>query len=580
MKSLYQFKKFYLINLMVLLIFTLIGCSGSGSSDTDESQLQGYPISSEVVTTRDRTVLPDPAPTGSPIFPYEVSKYSQYGYGNWQYGSGIDMGKQSDIMLADYNVDSVTNTARLLNFFAITDIHINDKESPAQCIYYGYKGSNSSAYSAVKLYTTQVLDAAIQTINALHKKESFDFGISLGDDCDNTQYNELRWFIDVLDGQDITPSSGVRSDPVPGPYNDYQDEYKAEGLDSDIKWYATLGNHDHFWMGSWPVNDYVLQSYIGEFIISLGDPDSNVLAGLDGRSYYMGAIDGRTVYGDIMGVGSVVDFTAPPKVIASDSNRRSLTRKEWIGEFFNTSSNPVGHGFSQSNADTGFACYSFEPKSDMPIKVIVLDDTQSDNDPNTGLPYAFGYLDQERFKWLVGELDNGQTEGKLMIIAAHVPIGVGINPLTPAFSIWSDLSPISQDTLIAKLHTYPNLILWVSGHRHCNAITAFKSPDADHPELGFWEIESSSLRGFPQQFRTFDILRNSDNTISVVTTNVDPAVADGSLAAISRSYAVASQQLFDNSIGFLPSGSQNAELIKQLSPEMQAKIQNYGTPVN
>ncbi len=170
MKSLYQFKKFYLINLIVLLIITLIGGSGSGSSGTDESELQGYPISSEVVTTRDRTVLPDPAPTGSPIFPYEVSKYSQYGYGNWQYGSGIDMGKQSHIMPGDYNVDSVTNTARLLNFFAITDIHISDKESPSQCVYYGYKGDNSSAYSAVKLYTTQVLDAAIQTITPFTKR--------------------------------------------------------------------------------------------------------------------------------------------------------------------------------------------------------------------------------------------------------------------------------------------------------------------------------------------------------------------------------------------------------------------------
>ncbi len=105
------------------------GCGGG----TDESKFQGYPISSEVFTTRDRTVVPDPAPTGSPIFPYEVSKYKQYGYGNWQYGSGIDMGKQSDIMPAGYNVDSVTNTARLLNFFAITDIHINDNESPVQC---------------------------------------------------------------------------------------------------------------------------------------------------------------------------------------------------------------------------------------------------------------------------------------------------------------------------------------------------------------------------------------------------------------------------------------------------------------
>jgi hypothetical protein len=60
---------------------------------------------------------------------------------------------------------------------------------------------------------------------------------------------------------------------------------------------------------------------------------------------------------------------------------------------------------------------------------------------------------------------------------------------------------------------------------------------------------------------------------------VDPAVADGSLAAQSRFYAVAAQQFFDNSIPYQPSGSYNAELIKQLSADMQTKIQNYGTTI-
>lgn len=56
------------------------------------------------------------------------------------------------------------------------------------------------------MYTTHVLDAAIQTVNALHQKNAFDFGISLGDTCNNTQYNELRWYIDVIDGKVITPA--------------------------------------------------------------------------------------------------------------------------------------------------------------------------------------------------------------------------------------------------------------------------------------------------------------------------------------------------------------------------------------
>ncbi len=404
-----------------MLVFSSSGCSKE--VDQNESQLEGYPIASDVFTTLQRTVVPDSIPSGSQtVLPYEISKFKQNGYGNWSYGPGIDSVKRLDIMPANYSGKSVNNTERLLNFFTMTDIHITDKETPAQAIYFGYKGGVSSAYSPVMLYTTHVLDAAVQTINALHKKEPFDFGISLGDSINNVQHNELRWYIDVLDGKNITPDSGLKDDPIPGPHNDYQDEYKAAGLNKTIKWYQTLGNHDHFWIGSNPVNDYLRQSYTGENILNLGDIFTDPL-GVDSRGFYMGSIDGRTPYGDIIGVGPVKDFAVPPKVLAADPNRRPLSRNEWMSEFFNTSTSPKGHGFNQSNVKTGFACYSFEPKSNIPIKVIVLDDTQSENDPNVQ-GYGHGSLDSERYDWLVNELDKGQAEGKLMIIAAHIPIGV------------------------------------------------------------------------------------------------------------------------------------------------------------
>lgn len=34
------------------------------------------------------------------------------------------------------------------------------------------------------------------------------------------------------------------------------------------------------------------------------------------------------------------------------------------------------------------------------------------------------------------------------------------------------------------------------------------------------------MQHFPQQFRTFEIYLNSDGTVSVITINVDPEVAD------------------------------------------------------
>ena len=93
------------------------------------------------------------------------------------------------------------------------------------------------------LSTTHVLDAAVQTINALHNRTPFDFGISLGDDANSNQYNELRWFIDVMDGKRITPSSGAHrgADSI-----DYQMPYQSAGLDKSIPWYQTIGNHDQY----------------------------------------------------------------------------------------------------------------------------------------------------------------------------------------------------------------------------------------------------------------------------------------------------------------------------------------------
>ena len=52
-----------------------------------------------------------------------------------------------------------------------------------------------------------------------------------------------------------------------------------------------------------------------------------------------------------------------------------------------------------------FACYSFVPRSDVPIKIIVLDDTVKGPDqPN----YAAGAW-TTRANWLVAELQAGQA---------------------------------------------------------------------------------------------------------------------------------------------------------------------------
>ncbi|KUG22668.1 interpro [hydrocarbon metagenome] len=586
MKPSYEFKKFYLVFLAGLLILSLSACSKGIVKN--QSQAAGYPISSDVQTTAQRTIVPGATPSTA-INLWEISKYDQYGYGNWTYGPGLAYDRRIDLMPANYGGSAVAKKTKLLNFFTISDIHITDKEAPNQLIYIQRLHPNlpvgGSIYSGIMLYTTHVLDAAIQTANALHKQNPMDFGLSLGDTCNTTQYNETRWYIDVIDGKVITPSSGAH---LGAKTIEYQKPYKAAGLDKAIPWYQTLGNHDHFWMGSVPV-DYSLrkdlrQSYVSDEVFATGDVLSDPRK-IDSRDYYVGVLDGSTPYGDIIHAGPVGDFKNPPKV-AADPDRRSLLRTEWMQEFFKTSSAPPGHGFNLTDASNGFACYSFVPKSNIPLKIIVLDNTQKEDSGSIDI-HGHGFLDETRWAWLKKELADGTAAGQLMIIAAHVPIGVEITAPNSEMGWWvNPQNAVTLPDLIAELQSHPNLLMWLAGHRHLSTVKAFVSLDpAGAPEKGFWHVETPSLRDFPQQFRTFEIYLNSDYTISIMTTNVDPAVREGSPAATSRQYAIATAQIVrtwdaltkwnptnDPTIKPMPTGSYNAELVIPLSPAMKVKM--------
>lgn len=577
--------------------FVMISTGTLAAVNIPSHPVASYPISPDVFTTLEKTLVRGPKPAQAAHL-YEVALFRQYGYGKWSFGPPLAAEIRTDLMPPGYDASSVSRKAKLLSFFTISDIHITDKEAPNQLIYLGTQMESvspfsASLYSPQMMYSTHMLDAAIQTVNALHAKNPIEFGLSLGDCCNSAQYNELRWYIDVIDGKVINPSSGAH---LGAKHIDYQKPYQAAGLNKAIPWYQTLGNHDHLWMGSIPLDTPLRPdlraSYTSNEVFATG----NVLlqpSALSERKLLMGVIDGSTPDGDIKYAGPAKNFPLTPTVV-NDPDRRGLDRDQWLNEFFNTTSSPVGHGFNLTDAKAGFACYSFLPKPNLPLKVIVLDNTQRSDDGSTDI-HGHGFLDKQRWDWLKAELAAGDAAGQLMIIAAHIPLAVDeTNPppagKTSSMGWWvnSDPSALVQNAvtlpdLIAELHSHPNLLMWLAGHRHLNVVKAFVG---SQPENSFWQVETPSLRDFPQQFRTFEIYLNSDLTLSIVATDVDPAVKVGTPAAKSRSYAIAATQIVkgldviedhnttgDSSIHRMPGGSYNAELFKKLTSEMALKLQ-------
>lgn len=567
-----------------LFVLPLVALAAAATTASAQSVVRvGSRTAPAVLTTAQRQILPVGLPADTPpIRPSDLPGYAKYGYTAWQFGPGLPNVKRADLAPA---YRGAPNAARLLSFFSISDIHITDKESPAEAPYFGWsapfhaQGLYSSSYSPIMLSTTQVLDAAIRTVNALNRQTPLDFGISLGDVANSSQYNELRWYIDVMDGKRIEPSSGAHAGAGS---IDYQKPFQAAGLDRSIPWYQVIGNHDQFWMGIGNPNAKLQSAMVGSEVLNIG-PNMLAANNADATGLYVGVVDGATPLGDVIKGGPTASFDTPPTV-APDANRHSVTTDDsspagYMREFFNSTSSPAGHGFSKTSAS---ACYTFMPKSNLPIKVIVLDDTCKSTSPTGGpLYYGGGWIDQARYNWLTSELQKGQDAGQLMIVACHIPIAPqgDLNDLTvrPQFAMQS---PYSEATMLTTLHRYPNLIMVMAGHRHINAITPQPSPDAAHPENGFWEVETSSLREFPRQFRTFDIRRNADNSISIVTTDVDPVVEAGSVAGKSLDYAVGAARVFGLiALSDTTSHAYNAELVKQLTPQMKAKIARYGTPI-
>ncbi len=443
------------------------------------------PPLTSVKTTETETLAParaiaSPPEATSPASPGALAHWVDGGVGAVALGAG-----EVPLPLAPPGATAPApgpNRRRLVRFVHLADTQLADDESPTRLLDFDAPGATSGAFRPQEGLQCRVLNAAVRTINALHREAPVDFVLTGGDNADSAQQNEVAWFMAVMNGSaGVTCDSGSRDAAKPA--------FDAEGL--AMPWWWVTGNHDVTVQGNFPVTDGVRAQAVG------------TAAPTGTRDY---------------GRPGAPSFHGP---VVADAERQPLRRRELMTL---VAGDGDGHGVGASQVDRGKATYAFDvPGSSLRFIVI---DTANEAGSSEGV------LHQADVDAVIQPLlDRAKAEGKWVVLSSHhsttsIDDGSGLGGTKQP-------DALTREAWVSLLTGYPNVVFSVVGHSHENRVRYVGAAGR-----GFWEVRSSALSDYPHQLRLIELWDDDNGWLRMHTVMVNWATAGDPAAELGRTLGV------------------------------------------